>query len=186
MSGRHAFHELLGEETPALRAFARSLCHNATLADDLAQETLMKAWAKRDSFQQGTNLRAWLFTILRNTFYSHFRKRRREVSDSDGEHAARLASRPTQDHALALKDFVTALHTLPEDQREALVLVGGAGLSYEEAAEICGVAIGTVKSRVSRARAKIAEIMGVENGADLVADATMDAAVARSIAGAAA
>jgi RNA polymerase sigma-70 factor (ECF subfamily) len=182
---RHAFHALLGDEIPALRAFARSLARDAAASDDLAQETLLKAWANRHRYESGTNLRAWLFTILRNTFYSDYRKRRREVEDVDGAHAARLATPPAQEHAMALRDFETALATLPLDQREALVLVGAAGMSYEEAATVCGVAVGTVKSRVSRARARLTELLSTVDGADLVADKTVDAALAAAMGAAA-
>jgi RNA polymerase sigma-70 factor (ECF subfamily) len=182
VSGDHAFHHQLGAELPALRAFARSLVRDHARADDLAQESLMKAWANRERFQLGTNLRAWLFTILRNTFYSEMRKRRREVEDADGAFAARLASAPTQDHSMAVRDFATALQQLPDDQREALVLIGAAGMSYEEAAEVCGVKVGTVKSRVSRARSRLAEMLGVEDGAALVSDPRMDAAMAAAAA----
>ncbi|MEO1687024.1 MAG: sigma-70 family RNA polymerase sigma factor [Pseudomonadota bacterium] len=184
MSGA-PFHERLGEETSALRAFARTLSRNAAQADDLVQETLLKAWANRDRYQEGTNLRAWLFTILRNTFYSHFRKKRREVEDVDGAHAERLAEAPTQEHALALQDFRRALEELPEDQREALVLVGAAGLSYEEAAEVANAAVGTIKSRVSRARAALSERLGVSSGGEMVQDSHMSAALGAAAATAA-
>lgn len=180
MSARHAFHQQLGEELPALRAFARSLVRNHARADDLAQECLLKAWSNREKFQQGTNLRAWLFTILRNTFYSEMRKRRREVEDADGAFAAQLATPPTQDHAMAVRDFADALARLPDDQREALVLIGAAGMSYEEAAEVCGVKVGTVKSRVSRARSRLSEMLGVTDGAGMTSDPRMDAAMAAS------
>ncbi|MEM6438965.1 MAG: sigma-70 family RNA polymerase sigma factor [Pseudomonadota bacterium] len=168
---------MLGEETAVLRAFARSLTRNAANADDLVQETLLKAWTNRARYEEGTNLRAWLFTILRNTFYSDFRKKRREVEDVDGVHAGRLAEAPTQDHALAVQDFQAALNRLPEDQREALVLIGAAGLSYEEAAEVLNTAVGTVKSRVSRARSALSETLGVSSGAELVQDSHMEAAL---------
>lgn len=173
-----SFQDALAAELPALRAFARALSRNAAQADDLVQEALLKAWANRDRFEPGTNLRAWLFTILRNTFYSLHRKRKREVEDVDGEHAARLTSKPAQDHHMAMQDFAAALEELVDDQREALILVGAAGLSYDEAADVIGVATGTVKSRVSRARARLAELLGVEDGGELLADATMEAAVA--------
>ncbi len=186
MSGSHAFHAQLGAEIPALRAFARSLARDATAADDLVQEALLKAWSNRDRFDPGTNLRAWLFTILRNTFYSAWRKRRREVEDADGAHAARLASAPSQDHHMAFRDFEGALATLPPSQREALVLVGAAGMSCEEAAAVCGVAVGTIKSRVSRARARLSELLSAADGADLVSDHVMDAAMVSSVLGTAA
>jgi len=104
---------------PSLRAFALSLCGNAERADDLVQETLMKAWAGLAGFAEGTNLSAWLFTILRNAFYSEFRKRRREVEDADGQMAERLASMPAQDGHMDLQDFRTALMQLPPSQRES-------------------------------------------------------------------
>ncbi len=140
---------------PNLRAFALSLTRASDRADDLVQETLMKAWNKFHLFQEGTNLKAWVFTIMRNEFYSQMRKRGREVQDSDGVFSAQLATHPQQDGHMDMRDFRTALEGLPEDQREALVLIGANGFSYEEAAEITGVAIGTIKSRVSRARAKL-------------------------------
>jgi RNA polymerase sigma-70 factor (ECF subfamily) len=180
-SDQHAFHHQLQEELGALRAFARTLARDASHADDLTQEALMKAWASRDRYEQGTNLRAWLFTILRNTFYSEFRKLRREVADTEGEHARRVARKPSQDHVMAMRDFQAALAQLPIDQREALVLIGAAGLSYEEASEICGVAVGTVKSRVSRARARLQELLDVTGGGDLLSDHRMDAALGGSV-----
>ena len=147
---------------PHLRAFAMSLCGRSALADDLVQETLTKAWAKSASYQDGTNLMAWLFTILRNEFYSHLRKRKREVEDIDGAEAAQLVTAPAQLPNLELDDFRSALATLPEDQREAIILVGASGFSYEEAADIMGCAVGTVKSRLSRARARLGEILDDE------------------------
>ena len=144
---------------PALRAFAWSLCHNGSDADDLVQDTLIKAWANRDRFEPGTNLRAWLFTILRNTYYTSLSRRRREVRDEDGDYARLLKSPPSQDWSITIQDLQAALAQLPPEHREALVLVGAAGLSYEEAAEICGCALGTIKSRVNRARIKLMRVM---------------------------
>ncbi|MCW3477147.1 sigma-70 family RNA polymerase sigma factor [Limobrevibacterium gyesilva] len=144
---------------PRLRAFALPLCGRPDRADDLVQETLVKAWANMSSFEPGSNMGAWLYTILRNEFYSEFRKRRREVQDSDGLFAAQLATHPTQDGHLEFQDFRTALSRLADDHREALILVGASGLSYEEAAQLCGCAIGTMKSRVHRAREKLAELL---------------------------
>lgn len=149
---------------PNLRAFAVSLCGNLDRADDLVQETLVKAWSNIDSFVEGTNLRAWLFTILRNIYYSEYRKRRREVADPDGTFAAKLATAPAQSGHMDLLDFRAALQQLPSDQREALVLIGASGLSYEEAAGICGCAIGTMKSRVNRARIRLAEMLSISSG----------------------
>lgn len=157
--------DLLGA-IPSLRAFAVSLSQNADKADDLVQETLVKAWDKQSSFQPGTNLKAWLFTILRNEFYSQMRKRGREVQDSDGIMTGRLAVHPSQDGALDLQDFRRALQQLPEDQREAIILIGASGFSYEEAAAICECAVGTIKSRVSRARLRLQELLGISGEAD--------------------
>jgi RNA polymerase sigma-70 factor (ECF subfamily) len=156
---------------PSLRAFAVSLAQNADRADDLVQETLVKAWDKQESFQPGTNLKAWLFTILRNEFYSQMRKRGREVQDSDGLMTARLAVHPSQHGKLDLNDFRAALEQLPEDQREAIILVGASGFSYEEAAEICNCAVGTIKSRVSRARTRLQDILQISGDADFGPDA---------------
>ena len=146
---------------PNLRAFALSLTRAGDRADDLVQETLMKAWNKFHLFQEGTNLKAWVFTIMRNEFYSQMRKRGREVQDTDGVFSAQLATHPQQDGHMDMRDFRSALESLPEDQREALVLIGANGFSYDEAAEITGVAIGTIKSRVSRARTKLMEELQV-------------------------
>jgi RNA polymerase sigma-70 factor (ECF subfamily) len=157
-------------EIGSLRAFAVSLCGDKERADDLVQETLFKAWNHLESFKEGTNLKAWLFTILRNTYFSERRKRRREVEDADGAYAARLATHPTQHGHMDMQDFRAALTQLPDDQREALILVGAAGFSYEEAAEISSCAVGTIKSRVNRARNRLAGILGMdleEAGADI-------------------
>jgi RNA polymerase sigma-70 factor (ECF subfamily) len=154
---------------PALRAFAWSLSHNSADADDLVQETLIKAWTHRDKFEPGTNLRAWLFTILRNTYYTAAVRRRREVADADGKHAATLSAAPTQDWSIAVRSLQAALQRLPDEHREALVLVGAAGLTYEEAAEICGCALGTIKSRVNRARARLLRIMDADEAVDTFA-----------------
>jgi RNA polymerase sigma-70 factor, ECF subfamily len=155
---------------PNLRAFAVSLCGNLDRADDLVQETLVKAWGNIGSFVEGTNLRAWLFTILRNIYYSEYRKRRREVADPDGTFAAKLATAPTQSGHMDLLDFRAALQQLPSDQREALILIGASGLSYEEAAGICGSAIGTMKSRVNRARSRLAEMLSITSGMEFGRD----------------
>jgi len=168
-AGRRMKDDLLGA-VPALRAFAMSLCGNPDRADDLVQETLLKAWGNRNSFTPGTNVSAWLFTILRNVFYSEHRKRRREVEDADGQMAARLATHPAQDGHTDLADFNTALQKLLPDQREALILIGGSGLSYEEAAQICGCAVGTIKSRVNRARNRLAELLSVNTVGDFGPD----------------
>lgn len=171
MSGAPSFKSDLLATIPSLRAFAVSLAQNADKADDLVQETLVKAWDKQASFQLGTNLKAWLFTILRNEFYSQMRKRGREVQDSDGIMTARLAVHPSQHGTLDLKDFRAALETLPEDQREAIILIGASGFSYEEAAEICDCAVGTIKSRVSRARTRLQELLKISGEVDFGPDA---------------
>ena len=154
---------------PALRAFAWSLSHNGSDADDLVQDTLIKAWTNRAKFEPGTNLRAWLFTILRNTYYTSLLRRRREVRDQDGEYASNLKTPPTQDWSVAMHALQAALAQLPDEHREALILVGAAGLSYEEAAEICGCALGTIKSRVNRARARLLKIMDADDATDVMA-----------------
>src|SRR6187200_2556838 len=157
---------------PNLRAFAVSLCGDIERADDLVQESLLKAWDHLESFQEGTNLRAWLFTILRNTYFSECRRRRREVEDRDGTKAAELAVHPGQQGHLDMQDFRRALNVLPPDQREALILVGAAGFSYEEAAAISGCAVGTIKSRVNRARTRLSGLLAIDNADDFGPDLT--------------
>jgi RNA polymerase sigma-70 factor (ECF subfamily) len=149
---------------PAMRAFALSLTRNASAADDLVQDTVVKAWSHLDRFVPGTNLRAWLFTILRNTFYSARRRTVREVTDSDGALVGALAEKPAHDGRLQMADFLRAFSRLPDEQREALALVGASGFSYEEAAEMTGVAVGTVKSRANRARARLAQLLHLDDG----------------------
>jgi RNA polymerase sigma-70 factor, ECF subfamily len=155
---------------PSLRAFAISLCGNVDRADDLVQETMLRALANIHSFQPGTNMSAWLFTILRNLFRSEYRKRRREVEDADGSYAESLKSQPEQNSRVEFEEFRGALAKLPPDQREALILVGASGFSYEEAAEICGCAVGTIKSRVNRARGRLADLLAIESADDFGPD----------------
>lgn len=155
---------------PSLRAFAISLCGNVDRADDLVQETMVRALANIDSFQPGTNMSAWLFTILRNHFRSEYRKRRREVEDTDGHYADSLKSQPEQHGQVEFTEFRKALAQLPSDQREALILVGASGFSYEEAANICGCAVGTIKSRVNRARTRLAELLSIDGANDFGPD----------------
>jgi RNA polymerase sigma-70 factor (ECF subfamily) len=155
---------------PSLRAFAISLSGNVDRADDLVQETLLRALANIHSFQPGTNMPAWLFTILRNLFRSEYRKRRREVEDADGSYAETLKTQPAQTSHVEFKEFSVALSKLPDDQREALILIGASGFSYEEAAEICGCAVGTIKSRVNRARTRLANLLNIENPNDFGPD----------------
>ena len=158
----------LVDHLPALRAFAISLTRNLAAADDLVQDTIVKAWTNLDKFEAGSNLRAWLFTILRNTFYSDRRKRRREVADPDGLHAAALFEKPAHDGRLAFTDFRAAFDRLSPEHREVLILVGASGFSYEEAAEMMGVAVGTVKSRANRARLRLCEMLGLEEGEEVL------------------
>ncbi|WP_420410487.1 RNA polymerase sigma factor [Hoeflea sp.] len=168
---------------PSLRAFAVSLSRRHDRADDLVQETVMKAWSKQDSFQPGTNMRAWLFTILRNEFYSQMRRKGRELPDPDGLFADNLASHPEQYGKMDLADFKGALDKLPDDQREAIVLIGASGFAYEEAAAIAGVAVGTIKSRVNRARVKLQELLTVSGESDYGPDGTSAPLVNRAFPG---
>jgi RNA polymerase sigma-70 factor (ECF subfamily) len=147
---------------PQLRAFARSLCGKRDVADDLVQDALLKAWAARDRYRPGTNMRAWVFIILRNVFLSQ-KRRDRFKGEWNQEIADRTLCTPAnQEKQLQLADLQRALTTLPPAQREALILVGAGGLAYEEAAEICGCAVGTVKSRVARARAALEAMMSMD------------------------
>lgn len=154
-----AFKAALAEVTPHLRGFARTLCGCRERADDLAQETLLKAWSARSSYRAGTNFKAWTFTILRNHFYSEAR-RARFTGEYDQEMAERtLKTFGNQEDSLALADVMRALQTLPDTHRDALILVAVGDLSYEAIAEICGIALGTVKSRICRARAMLASVL---------------------------
>jgi RNA polymerase sigma-70 factor (ECF subfamily) len=179
MTASTSFRDGLLAEIPNLRAFAMSLCGKSDRADDLVQEALVKAWAAQASFTPGTNLRAWVFTILRNVYFGELRKRRREVEDVDGAYAATLSVSGEQDARVDFTDFQKALAQLSPDQREVLTLIGASGFSYEEAAEICGVAVGTIKSRLNRARAKLAELLAIEAISDLGPEAVARAVVAR-------
>lgn len=144
---------------PQLRAFGRSLSGNRDTADDLVQETLMKAWSARKRFQAGTNMRAWTFIILRNIYLSQMRRTRFTGNWDDLVADRILVTGPNQQGQIELGDVQRGLQTLPEAQREALILVGAGGFSYEEAAEICGVAVGTIKSRVARGRVALETVL---------------------------
>jgi RNA polymerase sigma factor (sigma-70 family) len=146
------FKEQLAAVIPHLRAFGRSLSGSRDLADDLVQETLLKAWAARKRFQAGTNMRAWTFIILRNLFLSQMRRARFKGEWDELTASKILAAPASQDRHVELGDMQRALLHLPQPQREALILVGAGGFAYEEAAEICGCAVGTIKSRVARGR----------------------------------
>jgi RNA polymerase sigma-70 factor, ECF subfamily len=166
MSISNQFRADLLSAIPSLRAFGLSLTSRGDRADDLVQETLMKAWKYHESFTAGTNMKAWLYTILRNEFYTQLRKRKREVEDADGLYSNKVAVHAEQDGHLEMADLTVALSKLPEDQREAIVLVGASGFSYEEAAKICGCAVGTIKSRVNRARLRLAVLLELDGAAD--------------------
>jgi RNA polymerase sigma-70 factor (ECF subfamily) len=146
----------------SLRAFAISLTRDVDQAEDLVQETVLRAITKQEQFQAGTCLQAWLFTILRNHFFSAHRRSMREEEDADGSYAAAMVCVADQEDKIMIQDVAAALSKLPQLQREAIVLVGAEGLSYEEAAQALGCAIGTIKSRVSRARNCLAELMGLD------------------------
>jgi RNA polymerase sigma-70 factor (ECF subfamily) len=174
MSRKDPREELI-DHLPAMRAFAISLTRNGAIADDMVQDTVVKAWTNIEKYDQGSSMRAWLFTILRNTYYSSRRKYKREVADVDGVFTENLAEKPAHDGHLQLTDFRTALAKLPDEQREALLLIGASGFTYEEAAQMCGVAVGTVKSRTNRARKQLVELMGLneDEAMEMTDDATM-------------
>ena len=165
----------LVEHLPALRAFALSLTRNGATADDMVQDTVVKAWTNIEKYKAGTNMRAWLFTILHNTYYSSRRKIKREVADVDGAFSENMSEKPAHDGHLQLADFRRAFEQLPDEQRETLILVGASGFSYEEAAEMCHVAVGTIKSRANRGRKRLAELMhlGEDEAMELTDSATM-------------
>jgi RNA polymerase sigma-70 factor (ECF subfamily) len=146
----------------SLRSFAISLTRNVDQAEDLVQETVLRAIGKQDKFEPGTNLRAWLFAIMRNLFCSAYRKTRHEVEDVDGSYAAMMISIPDCEDRILLKDLASALAKLPHGQCEAMMLVGAEGMTYEEAAQVLGCAVGTIQSRVNRARNRLAELIGFE------------------------
>jgi RNA polymerase sigma-70 factor (ECF subfamily) len=148
---------------PTLRAFGKSLCANHSWADDLVQETMLKAWSGRERFEPGSNMKAWLITILRNQYYSELRHRKFEVEDPNGEHASRLAVYPDHEAASSLEAVAHALKTLPDEQREALLLVCASGLSYRQAAVVCHCAVGTIKSRIARARDHLLDFLSLDD-----------------------
>lgn len=156
------FKRALADVAPHLRAFARGLCGCRDRADDLAQEAMLRAWAARDRYSAGTNFKAWTFTILRNHFYSEARRARFHGEYDEVAAERILRAEATQECAIELADVLRALTAIPESYREALVLVAAGNLSYEEIAEICGIALGTVKSRICRARAMLSKV--IESG----------------------
>ncbi|SRR5258708_9700119 len=145
-----------------LRKFALSLCGTIDGAEDFVQDTFLQAIAKIDTFQPGTNLSAWLVTILRNRFLGQWRKRRREVEDVEGRYAETLTSEPEQTAQVDFADFRAAFSKLPSEQRQALILIGASDLSYDEAAAECGCPAGTIKSRAHRARARLTELLAID------------------------
>lgn len=157
--GDREFRQELLATLPHLRAFARGLCGRPDVADDLVQETAIKAWTARARFQPGTNMRAWTFVILRNHYRSEIRRNRRQGEYDEAAAERILVEGPTQEGPLHLDDMQRALQKLPPERREALLLVGAGGFSYEEAAEICECAVGTMKSRVARGRATLAQLL---------------------------
>ena len=160
---RAAFKKELTGVVPHLRAFARGLCGRPDMADDLVQETLLKAWAAQARFEPGTSMRAWTFVILRNAYLTDMRRNRFRGEYDEGVAERILVAPAGQEGPIHLADMHRALLTLPPERREALLLVGAGGFSYEEAAEICGCAVGTIKSRVGRARAALTVM--IEDGA---------------------
>jgi RNA polymerase sigma-70 factor (ECF subfamily) len=150
------FKQQLTDLVPNLRGFGRSLTGSRDNADDLAQETMMKAWAARARYQAGTSMRAWTFIIMRNLFLSQMRRRRFSGEYNELQAERILVAPADQQHSVHLADLQRAMETLPLNQREALILVGAGGFSYEDAATICRVAVGTIKSRVARARTALA------------------------------
>ncbi|BDV32898.1 sigma-70 family RNA polymerase sigma factor [Methylocystis iwaonis] len=173
------FGEQMVAQIPYLRAFAISLAGSYSVADDLVQDTLVKAWSHADSFEPGTNFRAWLVTILRNTYFSQYRKRSREVQDSDNVLAEQIPVKGGQESNVTMQDVQKALDKLAPEHREILLMIGITELSYEEAAQVCNIAVGTVKSRLNRARAKLAEHLGLNGTHEIDSDPTMTGIAAR-------
>jgi RNA polymerase sigma-70 factor (ECF subfamily) len=159
---------------PHLHKFAVSLCRDFDRANDLTQQTLLRACANIDKFKAGSNMIAWLFTILRNEYYSEYRKRRREIQDIDGIYAESLTLEPDQIASLEYNDLRAALDDLPTEMRRALILVGSDGVGYAQAAQACNCSEGTIKSRVHRARARLAEALSIDrpSGRDKTRDRT--------------
>ena len=159
----------LTQVIPRLRAFARSLARDETLADDLVQDTMMRAWNARDRFQQGTSFKSWTFTILRNSFLSSLRRKKFTAEWNEETMADKFTAAADQDRHINIADVQRALYKLPEVQRHALILVGAEQMTYEEAAEVCAVPLGTIKSRVNRGRATLARLMDGDTDEDVAA-----------------
>jgi RNA polymerase sigma factor (sigma-70 family) len=176
---RHSGHtdaiapELAGEPNivdliPALRAFARTFCREVSDADDLVQETLMKGLANLDKFEPGTRMKSWLLTIMRNSFYTRAKSAMREVPGLVDDASGRLVAEATQEWSVRGREVRDAINRLPPAKREIIMLIGVLGVSYEDAAEICGCSVGTVKSRLNRARAQILRHLGEDTPGSLV------------------
>jgi len=163
MNSSQVFVQELTALLPTLRAFGRSLCKDIMFADDLVQETMLKAWNHRNRFHPGSNMKVWLLTILRHHYYSTLRPRKYEVEDPGDEHARRIAVQPEHEAAAELEELVRALMILPNRQREALLLVCADGLSYEQAANLCRCAIGTIRSRIARGRNQLMAALELNN-----------------------
>jgi RNA polymerase sigma-70 factor (ECF subfamily) len=178
MEPKPAIHEDLLVHAPWLQRFALSLCGTIDRAEDLVQDTFLLALTHLDSFRPGTNLAAWLVTILRNRFRDQYRRRQREVEDADGHYSGRLNSQPEQSAHIEFAEFHAALSQLPPQQRQALILVGTTDLSYDDAAARCGCATGTLKSRVHRARARLIDLLAIDSTDDFGPDRDTRAAMA--------
>ncbi|MEO1362701.1 MAG: sigma-70 family RNA polymerase sigma factor [Pseudomonadota bacterium] len=162
--------EELVTHLPFIRALATALVDDPSMAEDLVHTTVEKAWHGMARFQPGSDMKAWLFTIMRNTHFSQMRVAGREVCDTDGRAAATLVTAPVQEERLAFHDFLDALRSLPTEQRVALLLVGVVGYSYEEVADMCDVAVGTIKSRINRGRTRLASLMDMDANAVVLID----------------
>src|SRR3954462_908259 len=162
---------------PSLRAFAMSLTHSTDHADDLVQDAIVRALTNIETFEPGTNMSAWLFRILRNLFYSQHRRAKHEVADPDGSYAGQLCTAPEQGARCDFQDLRKALAKLSVENREALILIGAEGLTYGEAAQVCGVAVGTIKSRVHRGRTRLAELLALHDAESFGPDEVMQAAL---------
>jgi RNA polymerase sigma-70 factor, ECF subfamily len=175
-----SIHPAMLAAIPQLRTYAVSLCRDREYADDLVQETLLRACDNIARFDPETNMTAWLITILRHHFYSEYRKRRREIVDVDGIYADTLVTQPTQVARTEYGELRRALDKLPGEMRDAIVLIAGSGASYDEAARICGCAVGTIKSRVHRARTRLAELLSINSPGDLSEDPVGQSVIARA------
>lgn len=159
LAADQVFREDMARIVPALRSFARGLCGRLDMADDIAQDALMRGWAARASFTPGTNFKAWMFRIARNQFYTSIRRDKMWTSWDPEWAEQALIEAPAQQHAIHLADVLRALQKLPAEQREVLILVGANGVAYDEAALVIGCAIGTIKSRLARGRKALARII---------------------------